>query len=91
MAVQVAGVVKPETVKPAESLASSLAVASTTVTVPVVQVRAMVTSGSGEAGLSGAKFLKTMKVAELRVLVIVQEEVPPAVMATVWQLDSSLV
>src|SRR3989304_3249638 len=91
LAVQVAPALKPETVKSAVSAACSFAVASVALTLPVVQTRAIVTSGSGEAGLSGAKFLVTLNVAVFRLFTIVQAEVPPAVMATATQADSSLV
>ncbi len=79
-----AGVVKPETVKSAVSAGTSVAVASSVVTEPEVQEREMVTA----AVLSSEKSLATLKVAELRVLVMVQA---PMVTATFRQALSSAV
>jgi hypothetical protein len=79
--VQVAGGVKPVTVKSAVSLGTSVAVASLTVTVPLEQLRLIVTA----ALESSEKFFETLNVALFRVFVIVQEDVPPTLIDTLAQ------
>jgi hypothetical protein len=83
--VQVAPVVKPVITKlPGEAwLTSALAGAGVP---PFVQLTDTVT----EAELLSEKFLLTVRVAPLSVLVIVQEGVPPTVIGTLAQLSDSV-
>ena len=85
MAVQVAPEVKPVIVyvRGAAWLTVPLAGAGVP---PLVQVTETVT----EAELLSEKFLLTVRVALLSVLVIVQEGVPPLMMATPAQLSDSV-
>jgi hypothetical protein len=81
VAVQVAGGVKPDTVKFAESAGVSVASPSTTVTVPLEHVSETVTA----APELSEKSLLTLKFAPLSVFTIVQDDVPPMLIETLAQ------
>jgi hypothetical protein len=74
-------VLKAVTVKLAVSEGTSVAILSVAVTVPEVQVRAIVTA----VPLLSEKSFATLNVAVLAVLVIVQDDVLPWLIATVAQ------